>query len=80
MANENKCKWCNKSFQSERTLSVHMCPRKRRWADKEMTHVRLGFRVFQMFYDLNTSSVKAKTMEEFIKSQYYEGFTKFGRS
>ena len=57
-----------------------MCPRKRRWADKDMTHVRLGYRVFQMFYELNTTASKAKSMEDFIRSQYYEGFTKFGRS
>ena len=77
---ENKCKWCEKTFMSERTLSAHMCIKKRRWADKDLTHIRLGFRVFQMFYELNTSVSKPKTQEDFIKSQYYEGFTKFGRS
>ena len=76
----NTCKWCEKSFVSERTLATHMCVKKRRWADKDMTHVRLGFRVFQMFYDLNTASSKTKTLEEFIQSSYYEGFVKFGRA
>jgi hypothetical protein len=57
-----------------------MCPKKRRWADREMTHVRLGYRVFQMFYELNTVASKPKSMEDFIRSQYYEGFVKFGRS
>lgn len=65
---------------NERTLSAHMCVKKRRWADKDLTHTRLAFRVFQMFYDLNTSATKTKTQEEFIQSQYYEGFVKFGRS
>lgn len=74
------CKWCDKSFSSERTLSAHMCVKKRRWADKDLTHIRLGFRVFQMFYELNTTASKTKTQEDFIRSQYYEGFTKFGRS
>ena len=77
---ENKCKWCEKSFRSERTLSVHMCPRKRRWADKDAVHIRLGFRVFQMFYEMNTMSSKTKTMEDFIRSSYYEAFVKFGRA
>jgi len=76
----NTCKWCEKTFSSERTLSAHMCPKKRRWADKDMTHVRLGYRVFQMFYELNTNTSKTKSSEEFIQSQYYEGFVKFGRS
>ena len=75
-----QCKWCNKGFKSDRTLSVHMCLKKRRWADKELTHIRLGYRVFQLFYEMNTSATKSKSMEDFIRSQYYEGFTKFGRS
>lgn len=80
MNNELTCKWCDKSFRTERTLSAHMCPRKRRWADRDMTHVRLAYRTFQMFYEMNTNSTKSKTQEDFIRSQYYEGFTKFGRS
>jgi hypothetical protein len=57
-----------------------MCVKKRRYADKEMTHVRLGYRVFQMFYELNTTASKSKSIEDFITSSYYEGFVKFGRS
>ena len=75
-----KCKWCNKEFRSESTLAAHMCVKKRRWADKDMSHIRLGHRAFQMFYDINTSATKPKTMEDFIMSQYYEAFVKFGRS
>jgi hypothetical protein len=74
------CKWCEKEFRNERTLVAHMCPKKRRWADKDMTHVRLGFRVFQMFYELSTTASKTKSVEDFIRSQYYEAFVKFGRS
>ena len=76
----NTCKWCEKTFMSERTLSAHMCVKKRRMADKDLTHTRLGYRVFQMFYELNTSATKSKTYEDFVRSQYYEGFVKFGRS
>ena len=77
---ENKCKWCDKTFMSERTLSAHMCVKKRRWADKDLTHTRLAYRVFQKFYELNTTASKPKTQEDFVRSQYYEGFVKFGRS
>lgn len=80
MSDDLTCKWCEKSFRTERTLAAHMCPRKRRWADKDMTHVRLAHRTFQIFYEINTVSKKPKSMEDFIRSQYYEGFTKFGRS
>lgn len=79
-SSSNTCKWCDKDFSSERTLFSHMCPKKRRWADKDMTHVRLAYRVFQMFYDLTSQSTKQKTEEDFIRSTYYTGFVKFGRS
>ena len=65
-----ECRWCKKSFKSETTLAVHMCVKKRRFADKEMTHIRLSHRAFQMFYDLNTSAKHPKTMEDFISSPY----------
>lgn len=74
------CKWCSKSFVSERTMAAHMCVKKRRYADKDLTHIRLGFRVFQTFYKINTASATPKTEEDFIRSSYYEGFVKFGRS
>ena len=38
------CKWCGKSFMSERTQRSYV--KKRRWADKDLTHTRLGYRVF----------------------------------
>lgn len=75
-----ECKWCKKSFKSETTLAVHMCVKKRRFADKDMSHIRLSHRAFQMFYDLNTSAKHPKTMEDFILSPYYESFVKFGRA
>lgn len=77
---DNTCRWCKKSFQSERTLIAHMCPKKRRWGDKDMTHARLGFRVYQKFYEISINSDKVKTVEDFIESSYYEGFVKFGRA
>jgi hypothetical protein len=57
-----------------------MCVKKRRWADRDLTHIRLAFRVFQKFYQNMHSSTKHKTQEEFIQSSYYEGFVKFGRA
>lgn len=74
------CKWCNKSFRSERTISNHMCVKKRRWTDRDMSHVRLGFRAFQMFFELTTNATNPKTQEDFIESRYYTDFVKFGRA
>ena len=75
-----ECKWCKKSFSSERTISAHMCVKKRRWSDRELSHTRLAHRAFQMFYEMNTSATKSKSVEDFINSQYYEAFVKFGRA
>lgn len=75
-----ECKWCKKSFSSERTLSAHVCVKKRRWADKDLSHTRLGFRAYQLFYELSTNASKPKNVEDFIDSQYYEAFVKFGRA
>lgn len=74
------CKWCKKSFRNEQTLITHLCPKKRRWVDRDVTHIRLAFRTFQIFYEKQTGATKPKTMEEFINSSFYIGFVKFGRS
>ena len=80
MTNDTKCKWCKKTFIRMSSFLAHMCPKKRRWADKGLSHVRLGFRVYQKFYEMTTFSANIKSMEEFVYSPYYEGFIKFGRS
>jgi hypothetical protein len=56
-----------------------MCKNKKRFADKDTTQSRLGFRVFQRFFELTTHSKKPKSFDDFISSTYYIGFIKFGR-
>jgi hypothetical protein len=56
-----------------------MCSQKRRFVDKDLSHVRLGFRTYQKFYEMNMQNAKTKTYEEFATSKYYAGFVKFGR-
>lgn len=73
------CKYCNREFTSERTINVHMCSQKRRYVDKDLTHVRLAFRTYQKFYEINMQQSKVKTYEDFATSKYYQGFVKFGR-
>lgn len=73
------CKYCNRSFSREKTLLSHMCPKKRRVADKNTIGSRLGFRVYQRFYQMTTNAKKPKTFDDFINSQYYVDFVKFGR-
>lgn len=76
---DNICQFCNKGFSSEKTLSSHMCVKKRRYTDKDTPGARLGFRIFQRFYKMTTNSKEPKTETDFINSQYYMSFVKFAR-
>jgi hypothetical protein len=62
----------------ESTLAVHMCEKKRRWLQKDEKRVRLGLYAFQRFYKLSAGAKKEKTYTEFVDSQYYNAFVKFG--
>ncbi len=73
-----KCNFCKKVFVREQSLINHMCEKKRRWIAKDERHVKLAFYAYQEFYRRNTNS-KTKTYEDFINSQYYVGFVKFGK-
>jgi len=56
-----------------------MCEQKRRWLDQDTKHVKLGFVVFKRFHEVNYKGRKEKTFEDFMGSQFYTSFTKFGR-
>lgn len=73
------CGFCKKAFTSERTLSAHLCIKKRRHLDKDSVASRMGLELFRRFYELNTATKNAKTIEEFINSKYYKVFIKFAR-
>jgi hypothetical protein len=62
----------------ESTLAVHMCEKKRRWLQKDEKRVRLGLYAFQRFYKLSAGAKKEKTYADFVESQYYKAFVKFG--
>ena len=72
-----ECKFCGKSFQREKTLIAHMCEQKRRWVNKDAKYVRLGFLAYNRFYEISSPTSKKRTYENFAKSKYYIGFTKF---
>lgn len=72
------CEYCGSGFVKEKTLSVHMCEKKRRALQKNEKRVQLGLYAFQRFYKLSAGTKKEKTYEEFCNSQYYNAFVKFG--
>ena len=72
------CEYCGKGYMKESTLAVHMCEKKRRWLQKDEKRVRYGLYAFQRFYKLSAGTKKEKTYADFVDSQYYNAFVKFG--
>ncbi len=73
-----ECKYCGTKFHKGSTLSTHMCVKKRRYMEIETPASRFGFRTFQRFYDITTTSKKPKTIQDFVDSPFYIDFVKFG--
>lgn len=73
-----QCKFCDKKFHKETTLLTHMCVKKQRHMDINSTGSRFGFRAFQRFYTLTTNSKSPKSIDDFIRSDFYIDFAKFG--
>ena len=72
-----KCEYCKKSFQRESTLLAHSCEKKRRWLAKDNQDVLVGFASYDLFYRIEMQS-KPKEYKDFVDSQYYSAFVKFG--
>ena len=74
-----KCEFCKKPFVKESTLQVHICPKKKRFIDKDRPECRIAYRSFQRYYELMQKQSKPRTIYDFIDSSLYVGFYKFGR-
>ncbi len=73
-----ECKFCKKTFGSERTLLSHLCEPKRRWNNRNEKNVQLAFRCFQHFWRVTATNMKSeKTYDDFMTSKYYLAFVKF---
>jgi hypothetical protein len=74
-----KCRYCEREFQRENTLSVHVCEPKRRYQEEKEVGVQLGLQSYLRFYEISQGSARLKTFDDFAKSPYYRAFVKFGR-
>ena len=72
-----KCEYCKKSFQREGKLMAHSCEKKRRWQAKDNQDVLVGFSSYDLFYRIEMQS-KPKEYKDFVDSQYYTAFVKYG--
>ena len=76
---EHQCRYCEKSFQRESSLAVHVCEPKRRFQEQNETGVQIGLQAYLRFYEVTQGSAKLKTFDDFARSPYYRAFVKFGR-
>ena len=73
------CKYCNRSFSKESSLSVHVCEQKKRYQESSERGVQLGLQGYLKFYEYTQGSAKVKSWDDFATSPYYRAFVKWGR-
>ncbi|RYD85318.1 MAG: hypothetical protein EOP84_02885 [Verrucomicrobiaceae bacterium] len=73
------CEHCKRAYRTEGGFLNHMCAQKQRYMDRDLKHVKLGFFVYQRFYDISYKSTKPRTYDNFSKSQFYAAFVRFAR-
>lgn len=76
---EYTCRYCEKTFQRESSLAVHVCEPKRRYQEEKEVGVQLGMQAYLRFYEITQGSARLKTFDDFARSPYYRAFVKFGR-
>jgi len=73
-----QCRYCEKTFARESTLTSHACERKRRFQQEREIGVQWGYQAYSLFYS-TTQSGKSRSYEQFVDSPYYTAFVRFGR-
>jgi len=71
------CRFCDKVFVRESSFVKHLCEKKKKFIDRELPHVRLGYSVYCLFYKFNYG--KEQPADHFRKSKLYNAFVQFGR-
>lgn len=73
------CRFCNKAFVKESTLTSHVCEKKRRHQQEKEVAVQWGLQSYVLFYNSTQTTSKPKSYQDFCDSPYYLAFVKFGR-
>lgn len=71
------CEFCKKEYTKEIFLINHNCKKKRWWFEKDKPDSRIAFMAWNRFHELNGK--KHQTFREFIDSQFYLAFIRFGK-
>lgn len=72
------CDHCGRGFARESTIKTHLCEQKRRWDDRNKPGNRIAFISWQLFYKQYQPHREEKTYSDFVVSNYWNGFVKYG--
>lgn len=75
---ELRCSHCGKDFKRPNSLLKHLCERKQRWLNRDMVSSRLGYNAWLKFYETTSRTKKVRTLDDFISSNYYTAFVRWG--
>lgn len=74
-----KCTYCKRKFSTERGMGNHRCKIRMRLDEVKSTEGRMAFFAFHYYFKMTTNSnAREKTIDDFIRSQLYTEFLKFG--
>jgi hypothetical protein len=79
MSDDFRCEFCERVFRRESSLEVHLCEPKRRWRERNERGVELGLQAYLRFYETQQGSSRLRSWDDFVSSQYYRAFVRFGR-
>jgi hypothetical protein len=75
-AEVHKCEFCKEKFESDVRLYNHLCPKKRKFQQRDAKSVKLGFMIFQRFCQKKANKT-APTIDKFEDSRLYSSFVGF---
>lgn len=74
------CEFCGATFKRAGTVDKHLCEQKQRWLLRDVPDNRMAHQCWEHFYRKEMNATKKKLgYMEFIKSNYYSAFLKFGK-
>jgi hypothetical protein len=73
------CEHCKKTYVRESTLLSHVCEPKRRLMEKDQKHVVFAFWAYNHFWKMNMYGAKERTYKDFMTSNVYTAYVRFGR-
>lgn len=74
-----KCRFCDKEYKREESVTTHKCLKRDRYNDRESRHMREAYRLYVEFMNFHHLAMKKseEPLMAFIKSKYFNDFFEF---